>query len=97
MTPSTKTLCRSVTVLAGLAGFIGLLVAGHYRPAWSGHLRAGALVWFFGFGAIYAALSRRGRKLSPAPSNFQDVAAEASGQFRRDLERETTDSSKLVR
>jgi len=49
MTPSTKTLCRSVTVLAGLAGFIGLLVAGHYLPAWSGPLRAGALAGFLGF------------------------------------------------
>ena len=96
MTPSTKTLCRSVTVLAGLAGFIGLLVAGHYLPAWSGPLRAGALAGFLGFGAIYTALSQQRRKLGSTPSNFQDVAAEASGQFRRDLEAEITDSSKLV-
>ena len=32
-----------------------LLIAGHYLPAWSPHLRAGALAWFLGFGAIYVA------------------------------------------
>jgi len=55
MTPSTRALGRSVIVLIGLAGFIGLLIAGHYLPAWSPHLRAGALAWFLGFGAIYVA------------------------------------------
>ncbi len=45
---------------AGVAGFVGLLVASAYLPAWATTLRVGALAWFLGLGALrFALLLRR--------------------------------------
>lgn len=47
--------------LMGIGGFIGLLVAVHYIPNKADLLRVFALLWFFGFGVIYVAVSWRKR------------------------------------
>jgi len=37
---------------AGIAGFIGMLVASHYWPQWGQGLRIAALIWFAWFGVV---------------------------------------------
>lgn len=41
----------------GVIGFVGLLVAGSYRPDEAEVLRLSAFIWFFAFGAARIALS----------------------------------------
>jgi hypothetical protein len=49
--------------LAGVVGFVGLLLAAHVMPAQAEPLRIAALAWFLGFGVMRLALrsGRRGR------------------------------------
>ena len=47
---------RVVVTLAGVAGFLGLLLAAVYVSSGEQVLRVSAFVWFFGFGALRVAL-----------------------------------------
>lgn len=47
--------------LAGVLGFVGLLVCSAYFPAIANPLRIAALAWFFGFGLIQRTFIRRQR------------------------------------
>ncbi|WP_428334294.1 hypothetical protein [Novosphingobium sp.] len=45
---------RAAIRVAGVAGFVGLLIASHYLPAIATALRIAAIVWFFGCGIALA-------------------------------------------
>jgi hypothetical protein len=47
--------------VAGVGGFVGLLVCSHYFPAIADPLRFAALVWFFAFGLIQSTFLGRQR------------------------------------
>jgi hypothetical protein len=48
-----------VVTLIGVGGYLALLIAGAYAHADQATLRATALVWFLGFGAVKIALDVR--------------------------------------
>jgi hypothetical protein len=56
--PDTLLLAFAVT-LAGVVGFLGLLVAGSLLPSYATPLRALALVWFAVFGVWHVKVSMR--------------------------------------
>ncbi len=60
-------LARVVVTVAGVAGFLGLLIAAvHASPAQE-TLRISAFIWFFGFGAVRVALDVRAARASRRP------------------------------
>ena len=44
--------------IAGVAGFVGLLMAGHYLPQWGQGFRIAALIWFAWFGVLRLATAK---------------------------------------
>jgi len=57
---------RAAIKVAGVAGFVGLLVFSHFLPAIATGLRIAAIVWFFGFGIAFAILDFK----FPAPTRL---------------------------
>ena len=51
--------------VAGIAGFVGLLVAGHYNAGYANLYRLFALIWFFCFGALTIMVTKRQRDRRP--------------------------------
>jgi hypothetical protein len=47
--------------IVGVVGFVSLLVASHYFPAFENVCRGLALLWFAAFGVVYVLLSSRVR------------------------------------
>jgi len=56
MIQSPRWISRTAITVAGLGGFVGLLVSSHYFPSAADSLRVLAIIWFFGFGAARFAL-----------------------------------------
>jgi hypothetical protein len=55
---------RVVATVAGVAGFLGLLLAAAYASSGEAVLRISAFVWFFGFGALRVVLDVRASRAS---------------------------------
>ena len=55
-------LARLVVAVAGVAGFLGLLVAALHAGGAQTLLRIGAFVWFGGFGVLHVVLDARARR-----------------------------------
>ena len=54
-----RLLARLVVTVAGVGGFLGLLVAAVYAPSAQEGLRIAAFIWFLGFGAVRVILDLR--------------------------------------
>jgi hypothetical protein len=57
-------LLRAVITVAGVAGFLGLLVTAAYVRSAQEALRVSAFVWFLGFGVARVLLDRRASRAS---------------------------------
>jgi hypothetical protein len=55
---------RVIVTVAGVAGFLGLLVAAVYFRSAEHVLRLSAFVWFFGFGALRVVFDLRASRAS---------------------------------
>lgn len=55
---------RVILILAGLGGFLGLLIAGAEVRSGQDALRAAALIWFLGFGVVKLVLDLRASRVS---------------------------------
>jgi hypothetical protein len=55
---------RVVVTVAGVAGFLGLLLAAAYVSSGEEVLRISAFIWFFGFGALRVTLDVRASRSS---------------------------------
>ena len=73
---------RAAIKVAGVAGFVGLLVFSHFLPAIATGLRIAAIVWFFGFGIAFAILDFKFPAPPPARlvSKYDDVKCRAKDE-----------------
>jgi hypothetical protein len=61
---SRYVLTKVIVTVAGVAGFLGLLLAGAYVSSGEEVLRISAFAWFFGFGALRVVLDVRASRAS---------------------------------